>query len=254
MYYRNNIVANTKIYKYVQLLNKMIKLKKSCIAIIPARGGSKRIPRKNIKLFRGKPIIFYAIKAAKKSKCFDKIIVSTDDNEIAKISKKLGAEILFKRPKKLSTDLAKSTDVIKHAIKKLNNLNIKFKYVCNIYPTNPLLDYKNLIKGYNFIKTNKFNYVFAVSEYSYPIQRSFKIKKNQGVKMLFPKYRDQNSNDLENIYHDAGQFYFGNQESFLSDRKMFEKKSFPIVIKKNHSWDIDNIDDWKIAENLFKSL
>lgn len=233
----------------------MVKFKnKNCIAIIPARGGSKRIPRKNIKLFRGKPIISYAIKIAKKSKCFDKIIVSTDDIQISNIAKKFGAEILFKRPKKLSTDNAKSTDVIKHAIRKLEELNIKFNFICNIYPTNPLLDYKNLIKGHNLIKSNKFDYVFAVSEYSYPIQRSFKIKKPLGVKMLFPKYRNKNSNNLEKIYHDAGQFYFGKKNSFLGDKQMFGRRSFPIIIKKNHSWDIDDIDDWKIAENLFKSL
>tara|TARA_E500000178_G_scaffold356560_1_gene435480 strand:+ start:3515 stop:4216 length:702 start_codon:yes stop_codon:yes gene_type:complete len=227
---------------------------KNCIAIIPARGGSKRIPKKNIKLFRGKPIIYYAIKVAKKSKCFDRIIVSTEDNKIAIIAKKLGAEILFKRPKKLSTDYSRSTDVIKHAIKKLDELNIKFDYICNIYPTNPLLDYKNLIKGFNFIKSNKFNYVFAVSEYPYPIQRSFKIEKGVGVKMLFSKFRNQNSNNLEKIYHDAGQFYFGKKNSFLNDKQMFNRESFPIIIKKNHAWDIDDIDDWKIAENLFKSL
>tara|TARA_B110000003_G_scaffold225016_1_gene225670 strand:+ start:15833 stop:16552 length:720 start_codon:yes stop_codon:yes gene_type:complete len=237
----------------------MIKLKnknhfKNCIAIIPARGGSKRIPRKNIKLFNGKPIIYYAIKAVKESKCFDKIIVSTDDNKIAIIAKKLGAEILFKRPKSLSTDHAKSIDAINHAIKELKRLKINFDYICTIYPTNPLLNYKNLIRGYNLIKTKKFNYVFTVNEYPYPIQRSLKIVRNIGVQMLFPKYRNKNSNNLRKIYHDAGQFYFGNKNSFLQEKNMFSKKSFPIIIKKNHTWDIDDFEDWKIAESLFKNL
>ncbi len=223
---------------------------KKCIAIIPARGGSKRIPKKNIKIFKNKPIISYVITAAKRSKCFERIIVSTDNEKIAKISKKFGAEILFKRPKKLSNDQTGTRPVINHSINFLNSLKINFDYICQLYPTAVLIDYKNLIKGYKLIKTNNYNFVFGVTEYQYPVQRSLRINKNK-LKMLFPKYINKNSNKLEKIYHDAGQFYFGHKKNFLENRPMFSNKSYPIKIKKSKAWDIDDIEDWKIANALY---
>lgn len=225
-----------------------------CIAIIPARGGSKRIPKKNIKIFCGKPMIYYSIKNAISSSCFKKVIVSTDNDDIARISKKYGAEILFKRPKNLSTDKALTRDVVNHTISFLDKLGEEFKYACLIYPTAPLLQKKKLIEGYKIIKSNKFDFAFTVTEYQYPIQRAFKIDKFKNVKMLYPKYRYIMSNNLEKIYHDAGQFYFGKKDSFLNYKPTFGKKSFPIILPKSLAQDIDDIDDWKIAENLFKTL
>ena len=225
-----------------------------CIAIIPARGGSKRIPKKNIKKFCGKPMIYYSINNAINSKCFKRIIVSTDDEAIAKISSKIGAEILFKRPKNLSTDKALTRDVVNHTINFLDKLGEKFKYVCLIYPTAPLIQKKKLIEGFKIIKSNKFDFVFTVTEYQYPIQRAFKIDKFKNVKMLYPQYRYTMSNNLEKIYHDAGQFYFGKKESFLNYKPTFGKKSFPMILPKSLVQDIDDIDDWKIAENLVKTL
>ncbi len=222
------------------------------IAIIPARGGSKRIPKKNIKSFYGKPLIYYAIKSAIKSNCFERIIVSTDNKQIARISKKYGAEILFMRPKKLSNDKASTRAVTIHCIKFLQNLRVKFDYVCQIYPTAVLMNYKNLKKGLNLIKSKKYNFVFGVSEYPYPIQRSFKIVKKGGVKMKYPRFRYKSTNNLEKNYHDAGQFYIGHKNSFLNYKPMFGLKSFPIIIGKSDAWDIDDTEDWKIAKSLYK--
>ena len=225
-----------------------------CIAIIPARGGSKRIPKKNIKIFSGKPMIYYSIVNALKSKCFKRVIVSTDDDLIAKISIKYGAEILFKRPKILSTDKALTRDVVNHTINYMNKINVKFDYACLIYPTAPLIQMNKILQGYKIIKSNKFDFAFTVTEHQYPIQRSFKINKKNQVKMLYPKYRYVMSNKLDKIYHDAGQFYFGKKDSFLKYKPTFGKKSFPIMLPKSQVQDIDDMDDWKIAENLFKTL
>ena len=223
-----------------------------CIAIIPARGGSKRVPKKNIKLFKGKPIISYVIKAALKSKCFKKIVVSTDSEEIAKISKKYGAEILFKRPINISKDSAGTRPVINHAINFLDKLKIKFEYICQLYPTGVMVDHKKLVNAFKLIKARNYNFVFGATEYQYPIQRSFKINRTNKIKILFPKYKNKNSNKLEKIYHDAGQFYFGHKNSFLKYKSMFSKNSFPVIIRKSEAWDIDDPEDWLIAESLYK--
>jgi pseudaminic acid cytidylyltransferase len=225
-----------------------------CIAIIPARGGSKRIPKKNIKNFFGKPMIYYSISNAISSKCFKKIIVSTDDKQIAKISKKYGAEILFKRPKNLSGDNALTRDVVNHTINFVKDKGVKFKYACLIYPTAPLIQKKKLIEGYKIIKTNKYDFAFTVCEYQYPIQRSIKINKKNQIRMIYPKFRYVMSNKLEKTYHDAGQFYFGKMESFLKYKPTFGAKSCPIILPRYQVQDIDDIDDWKIAENLFKTF
>tara|TARA_A100001015_G_scaffold300318_1_gene385575 strand:- start:1468 stop:2178 length:711 start_codon:yes stop_codon:yes gene_type:complete len=225
-----------------------------CVAIIPARGGSKRIPRKNIKKFCGRPMIYYSIKNAIASNCFKKIIVSTDDKAIAKTSKEYGAEILFSRPKYLSGDNALTRDVVNHSINFMKEKHIEFSYACLIYPTAPLIQKKKLIEGYKIIKTNKYDFVFTVCEYEYPIQRSIKINKKNQVEMIYPKFRYVMSNKLEKSYHDAGQFYFGKTESFLKYKPTFGKKSFPIILPRYQVQDIDDMDDWKIAENLFKTF
>lgn len=223
---------------------------KNCIAIIPARGGSKRIPKKNIKSFFGKPLICHVIKKAKLSNLFHKIIITSDCDKTLRIAKKAGAEILIKRPKKLSNDKAKSREVINHAIKYVDKLDLKFKYVCQIYPTGVLLNVQKLKKGFEILKKKKCNFVFTITEYQYPIQRSLKIEKNK-IKMNFPKYQNANSNNLKKFYHDAGQFYFGNKENFLKNKPMFSSMSLPIILNKSKAWDIDDYEDWKIAKCLF---
>tara|TARA_B100001123_G_C15340166_1_gene1034508 strand:- start:4841 stop:5530 length:690 start_codon:yes stop_codon:yes gene_type:complete len=219
------------------------------IAIIPARGGSKRIPRKNIKFFFGKPMIAYSIEAAKKSKIFDKIIVSTDDKNVAKIAKKFGASVPFLRPSILADDLTPTAPVISHAIKEISK-NETIDIVCCIYPCTPLLSYKNLQKAKVFFEKKKAKFVYSIVEYPHPIQRAMKKMNNGELKLLHPKYEVTRTQDLEKTFHDAGQFYFARAKTWLKNKKIhsnavgYEIKSWQVV-------DIDNNDDWKKAELLF---
>ncbi|MBK78268.1 MAG: pseudaminic acid cytidylyltransferase [Flavobacteriaceae bacterium] len=223
------------------------------IAIIIARGGSKRIFRKNIKLFLGKPIISYSISAALNSKIFDEIMVSTDDNEIAQISKENGAKIPFMRSSKNSTDLSTTADVITEVLDSYKKIGITPIYACCIYPTAPFLDQSILIKAYKLIVKNKSKSVIPVVKYSYPILRSLIIKKNK-LEMKWPKNMDVRSQDFPEFYHDAGQFYFLNVKNFLKDPVLFSNFTIPIKIPSILVQDIDNIEDWDIAEFKYKFL
>ena len=216
------------------------------LCIIPARGGSKRIPKKNIKNFCGKPLIAYSIETAKKSNLFKKIVVSTDDEEIANESQNLGAEILF-RPKKLADDYASSIDVFEHAIKELNKNN-EFKYACMIYPTAPFLEIEYLKEGLQELKNNNACYSFAATTYDFAIWRGFEIVKNK-AKMFFPEFMDKRSQDLKEAYHDAGQFYWKNlkcKEKFKFDGNI------PVLIPRYLVQDIDTMEDFIRAEMMYK--
>lgn len=223
------------------------------VCIIPARGGSKRIPKKNIKLFHGKPLIAYSIETAKKSKLFDRIIVSTDDEEIAKVSKEYGAEVPFMRPKELADDYTGTNKVTKHAIDWLENIGEKYDYVCTIYATAPLLQIKYLKEGFRKLKNSDAIYSFSCSSMPYPIQRTFKITKDGRCKMFFPEYYSSRSQDLEEAYQDAGQFYW--QKLFkVSNEPIFGKDSIPIVLPRYLVQDIDTLEDWDRAEKLYEIL
>lgn len=220
------------------------------IAIIPARGGSKRIPRKNIKDFCGKPMIAYSIEAAQKSGCFDRIIVSTDDIEIASVAKQYGAEVPFTRPDDISDDYATTLDVIAHAISELKlayNTNI-----CCIYATAPLISCIKLAEGLSIFSTCKVDYVFSATEFSYPIQRAFKLNNNGNIEMFQPEHFNSRSQDLEKAYHDAGQFYWGTASAFLHKVPIFSDTSKPVILPITQVQDIDTPDDWNLAELLFK--
>ncbi|QCT93889.1 pseudaminic acid cytidylyltransferase [Caminibacter mediatlanticus TB-2] len=218
------------------------------LCIIPARGGSKRIPRKNIKLFCGKPLIAYSIENAKKSKLFSKIVVSTDDEEIAKISKEYGAEILF-RPKELADDFVGSTEVFEHAIKELNK-DDKFKYACMIYPTASLLKIEYLKKGLKELKNSDAIFSFSATTFDFPIWRSFEIVDNK-AKMIFPEFENKRSQDLKEAYHDAGQFYW---KKLNSNKKFSFNGSIPIIIPRYLVQDIDTMEDFIRAELLYKAI
>ena len=222
------------------------------ICVIPARGGSKRIFKKNIKIFCGKPIICWSIEIAKASKCFDKIIVSTDDKKIATLAKKYGAEVPFVRPKSLSDDYTPTIPVVSHAISWLVKNHNQPLYVCCIYPTAPFIKLGDLRNGLKILKKTKLNYVFPVTNFAYPILRSFKIDKNNKIKMFFPKYYQFRSQDVHEAFHDAGQFYWGKTDAWLKNKKLFSKNSFPMPIQRSRVLDIDTIEDWKIAEKMFK--
>ena len=195
------------------------------IAIIPARGGSKRIPKKNIKDFCGKPIISYSIKTAIASNLFDKIIVSTDDNEIANISKSYGAEIPFLRPRTLSGDEVNFPEVIAHAVNFMKEKGHLVNEVCGIYATAPFMMIDDLIKGYNVLKTNKWNFVFSATEFVYPIFRSFEDNKSNGLKMFFPKYLKSRTQDCPKAMHDAGQFCWAKANSWTEKELSFDNHS-----------------------------
>jgi len=224
------------------------------IAIIPARGGSKRIPRKNIKDFCGKPIIAYSIEAAKVSKLFDRIIVSTDDEEIAEVAKKYGAEIPFKRPEELSDDYTGTNAVVRHCLQWFIERGEKPDYACCIYATAPFLQPEYLKKGFDVLKNGKCTFAFSVTSYGFPIQRSIRIRPDGYVEPIFPEYIPKRSQDLEDAYHDAGQFYWGRIKSFIDHKgsPMSSPYAKPIVLPMRLVQDIDTKEDWKRAELMFK--
>lgn len=223
------------------------------LAIITARGGSKRIPRKNIKEFLGYPVIKYSIDAAIKSECFDEVMVSTDDKEIALISEKYGAKIPFFRSERTSGDIATTADVIEEVLLEYKKKGKAFQYCCCIYPTAPFLTSSRLREAFNILKERKADSVIPVVRFSYPIQRALKI--NDGyLSIIESKNLNIRSQDLMPTYHDAGQFYWLNAVAFLKTRKMLTGNTVPIEIHDSEVQDLDNDEDWKTAELKYKIL
>ena len=222
------------------------------IAIIPARGGSKRIPRKNIKFFLGKPIIAYSIEAALDSKLFDKVVVSTDDKEIARVSKEYGAEVPFFRPKELSDDFTGASDVVKHAINWFVEKGMEVNNVCCIYATAPFIKQQYLKEGCKSLQNSNKLFAFSVTSFAFPIQRAIKIN-NDEISMYYPHHLLTRSQDLEGAYHDAGQFYWGKAQAFLDDEVIFSEKSIPVVLPRYLVQDIDTLEDWHRAELMYKA-
>ena len=217
------------------------------LAIIPARGGSKRIPRKNIRDFLGKPIIAYSIEVALKSKLFDEVMVSTDDVEIAEVAKKYGANVPFMRSKENADDFTTTVDVLLEVLRDYKKENKSFKQGCCIYPTSPLLTKKELIEGYELLKAKNFDTVFPVVKFGYPILRSLKIEEGK-VKMNWAEYLDSRSQDLPDSYHDAGQFYWFQTDKLMEQKKLFTSNSGAVILKEEQVQDIDTEQDWKLAE------
>lgn len=230
-------------------------MKQKSIAIIPARGGSKRILKKNIKHFLGKPIIEYSINAALESKLFDRILVSTDDEDIAKLSTELGAEVPFIRPKQFSDDFTTTSDVIQHCIEWLEiNSEKSYDAFCCIYATAPFIRPTDLIESHEIFKSGKWDYVFPATAYSYPIQRSFKKRVDGSIEMNYPEHFSSRSQDLSKTYYDSGQFYWGRKQAWLEKRKIFSNNSAIIELPSYRVQDIDTIEDWERAELLYKLL
>jgi len=223
------------------------------IAVIPARGGSKRIPRKNIKNFLGKPIIAYSIKAALNSGLFDKVIVSTDDKEIAEVAKKYGAEVPYIRPSNISDDYTGTNAVVRHAIQWFFEQGETVEYACCIYATAPFLQPKYIQEGFNNIQKGGLDFSFSVTTFAFPVQRSLRIKGN-GVEPIWPDFILKRSQDLEEAYHDAGQFYWGTSKAFTNEHELFSSESLPVVIPRYLTQDIDTLEDWKYAELMFRVL
>ena len=224
------------------------------IAIIPARAGSKRILNKNIKLFHGKPIIAYTIETAKKAGCFDKIIVSTDDQRIADVAKKYGAEAPFIRPKEISTDYACTLGVIEHALEWCESEAWNIDLACCIYATAPFLTKDDLLQGLQEVFNPDVDYAIGVGEYAYPIQRALKIDNNEMVSMHDNQFENTRSQDLPNAYHDAGQFYWGKVDAFRQIKPLFSSKTKAILLPPERVLDIDTMSDWHYAEFLYQQI
>jgi N-acylneuraminate cytidylyltransferase len=218
------------------------------VAIITARGGSKRIPGKNIKDFRGKPIITYSIETALKSGLFDYVMVSTDDAAIAEIARKAGAEVPFMRSEKNADDFSGTADVIVEVLGELNRSGKNFDTACCIYPTAPFISTESLKESFDLLTKKEFDTVFPVCAFSYPIQRGLEMDEAAKIKMIWPENELKRSQDLKQSYHDAGQFYWLQVNRFLSARKIFTPNSGAIILSELQVQDIDNETDWKIAE------
>jgi N-acylneuraminate cytidylyltransferase len=223
------------------------------IAMITARGGSKRIPRKNIKEFNGKPIIAYSIEAAISSGIFDTVMVSTDDEEIAAIAMQYGAEIPFMRSAKSSDDYATTADVIKEVLECYVSQNKYFEYACCIYPTAPFVTGEKLSKAFNNLLNSGADSVIPVTKFNFPIWRSFKMEEGR-VSYNWPEFAPKRSQDLPPAYHDCGQFYFLNTAVFLETGKLVTSNTIGLEVPETEVQDIDNEEDWKLAEIKFGFL
>jgi pseudaminic acid cytidylyltransferase len=226
----------------------------SIAAIIPARGGSKRIPHKNIKLFCGKPMITYSIEAAIDSGIFDRIIVSTDSKQVASIAKDSGAEIPFMRPAELADDFTDTAPVLLHALNWLSGHGFTCDYFCCIYATAPLIQADYIIEGFNLIKQKKATTTFSVATFPYPIFRALKIDEDGCIEMFWPEHENSRSNNLPDAYHDAGQFYWVDTKRFLAEQKLFSSNSIPVILPRYLVQDIDTLEDWETAEKMFSAL
>ncbi|VVN01379.1 CMP-N,N'-diacetyllegionaminic acid synthase [Pseudomonas fluorescens] len=224
------------------------------LAVIPARGGSKRIPRKNIRIFSGKPMIAWAIEAALQSGCFDSVVVSTDDEEIAKIARAYGASTPFMRPTELSDDHTGTIPVIQHAIEWYSANGLSAQQVCCLYATAPFVSPDDLKRGLRVLEQTGSQYAFSVTSYAFPIQRAIRITGNGRVEMFNPEHLNTRSQDLEEGYHDAGQFYWGLASAWLNAKMIFSPDSSAVLLPRHRVQDIDTPEDWVRAEWLFKAL
>ncbi len=225
----------------------------SCIAIIPARGGSKRIPHKNIKEFCGKPILVYSIEAALKTKLFDEVMVSTDDVEIAEIAKQYGASVPFMRSKETANDYAILKDVLNEVISEYYKIGKSFDEICCILPTAPFVGSEDIKKAHKILESQKCVSVVPVVKFSYTIFRSLKIENGKLV-MNWPENFTKRSQDLPEAYHDAGLFYWYRKQYFEEKIAGFGENAFPYILDEEKVQDIDTLDDWRIAEMKYNLL
>ncbi|MEC9483022.1 MAG: pseudaminic acid cytidylyltransferase [Halomonas sp.] len=224
------------------------------VAIIPARGGSKRIPRKNINVFCGKPMIAWSIEAARASACFDRIIVSTDDTEIARVARRHGAEVPFLRPAELADDHTGTIPVVAHAIEWLGQAGQLPDAVCCLYATAPFVRPRDLQRGWQALQESGAEYAFSVTSFPFPIQRAIRITPQGRIAMFQPEHFQTRSQDLEEAWHDAGQFYWGRAHAWLAGTPLFDSGSVPVPLPRHRVQDIDTLEDWQRAEWLFRAM
>jgi pseudaminic acid cytidylyltransferase len=224
------------------------------IAVIPARGGSKRIPRKNIRMFCGKPIIAYSIAAAQQTGLFDQVVVSTDDEEIASVAREFGATTPFIRPKEIADDFTGTNAVVKHAVAWFNTQSNDVTHACCIYATAPLVQANFITEGYEALSRSDAAFAFSVTSYAFPIQRAVRITPDGRVNAIYPEHRMTRSQDLEHAYHDAGQFYWGIARAFLEDLPLFAPHSIGVTLPRHLVQDIDTLEDWERAELMYRAI
>jgi len=223
------------------------------LAVIPARGGSKRIPRKNIKPFGGRPMIAWSIAAARESGLFDRVIVSTDDEEIAAVARAEGADVPFLRPADLSDDHTGTIPVIAHAVEWQTAHGAAPEVVCCLYATAPFIDVDDLRHGLEILQDSGADFAFSVTTYAAPIQRALRIRDDNRVEMFDPAQFNTRSQDLEPAWHDAGQFYWGRSEAWLSGKPLFGPHAAPVPLPRDRVQDIDTEEDWRRAELIARA-
>lgn len=223
------------------------------LAVIPARGGSKRIPRKNIRPFCGKPIVAWSIEAAQASGCFDAVIVSTDDSEIADVARQYGAVVPFMRPAALSDDRTGTIPVVRHAIEWHQQQGQTPELVCCVYATAPFIRAEDIQQGLTVLRETGSAYAFSVTRYAFPIQRAIRITAQGRIEMFQPEHFNIRSQDLEEAYHDAGQFYWGVASAWIAGTPIFSSVAAPIILSRHRVQDIDTEEDWRRAELMFRA-
>lgn len=224
------------------------------LAIIPARGGSKRIPRKNIRPFAGRPIIAYAIQAAQEAALFDRIVVSTDDEEIAAVARSYGAESPFVRPAELADDHATTMDVVRHGVEWASSQGVNVDMVCCIYATAPLVRAADIRAAAEVLTQSGADYCLPVTSFPFPIQRAVRITPSGRLRMFQPEHMNTRSQDLEEAYHDAGLFFWARANAVMEKKPVFGGGTMPFDIPRYRVQDIDTLEDWKRAELLFDLL
>lgn len=226
-----------------------------CLALIPARGGSKRIPGKNIRDFHGKPMLAWSIEAAKESGLFERVVVSTESDEVADVARRWGAEVPFRRPQELADDFTGTRAVVVHAIQELIQQGLMSDYVCSIYATAPLLQPADLRRGFDELQRTGADFAYSIAAFPAPIQRALRVTADGRIQMFQPECRLSRSQDLEPGYFDAAQFYWGKKEAFLNpDKQMHSESSIGIVLPSHRVVDIDTEEDWQRAALLFQAL
>ncbi|WP_167993333.1 pseudaminic acid cytidylyltransferase [Arthrobacter pigmenti] len=222
------------------------------LCVIPARGGSKRIPRKNVREFSGRPMISWSIRAALDSSIFDRVVVSTDDEHIREIAISAGAEVPFMRPAEYSTDFAGTIPVVAHAIQ---SLGLDTGLVCCLYATAPFVESRDLVTGREALESvASADYAVAVTTYEFPIQRALRSSADGRLRLFTPEYETSRSQDLEESWHDAGQFYWGRASAWREQVPIFASGAVPVVLPRYRVQDIDTLEDWERAEWMFSAL
>lgn len=224
------------------------------LAVIPARGGSKRIPRKNIRPFAGLPIIGHSIRAALSCSLFDEVIVSTDDDEIAAVARSLGASVPFMRPPALADDYTGTNAVVRHALGWYGQAGRPVQYACCIYATAPFVQPRFLREGFRLLADTGRDFAFSVTSFGFPVQRALALLADGSVTPMHPEHAATRSQDLPHAYHDAGQFYWGRARAFLDDIPLFSAASMAVVLPQHMVQDIDTLEDWTRAEFMYEAL